>query len=178
MNKLRFLLLGFTLLLTACGEKLWLIKPFDVSKDDQVFMANVLIEERARYQLALLFVQADTRRGREEQDKIFGTGGVPTPSHASDPEVLRHISGVPIPLHVRLVKDGEVLMDEVVHTSAVDFFQAINYGGQRKSVTGRAAQVVWLDPGNYFLEARTVQETTEFSGTESYIEFGYFNPKI
>ncbi|MDA8486892.1 DUF5625 family protein, partial [Pseudomonas resinovorans] len=161
MNRLRFLLLGFILLLTACGEKLWLIKPFDVSKDDQVFMANVLIEKRARYQLALLFVQADTRRGREEQDKIFGTGGVPTPSHASDPEVLREISGVEIPLYVRLVKDGELLMDEELNTSAVDFYQWINYEGQDKHVTGRAAQVIWLDPGNYFLEARTVQETRE-----------------
>ncbi|MCY1493572.1 hypothetical protein D9M68_274100 [compost metagenome] len=178
MRKFRVLLLGFILLLAACTDRLWLIKPFDVSKSNQVVMANFLIKEKGTYQLSLSFVWKESRREREEQTKIIGNGGVPTLVYESDPEVLKSIKGVPIPLHVRLVKDGELLVDELFETSGKNYGQSFDYGGQSKSAAGRVIKNITLEPGNYFVEVRTVKDVAAFSDTETYFDLTYYNPKI
>lgn len=178
MKGLRVLLLSCTVLLTACAEKLWIIKPFDVSKSNQVAMANFFIKESGTYQLSILFVWKDSRAEREEQVKIIGTGGVPIQTVESDPEVIKRIQGIPIPLHVRLIKDGESLLDEGMETSGANYYQSFNYGGRSKSVAGRVIRNITLEPGNYFLEVRTVKEVKEFSGTETFFDFTYYSPKI
>ncbi|MDH4609348.1 DUF5625 family protein [Pseudomonas sp. BN102] len=168
-------LLTYSMLLAGCSEKLWLIKPFDVSKSSQVVMANFLIKKEGDYQFSLLFVWKDSLREMEEQEEIFGSGGVPIEMGESNFEGNK---GVPIPLDLRLVKDGTLLLEERVDTSGVAYYQSFEYEGSSKSAAGRLIKNISLEPGNYFVEVRTVIDIKEFAGGESYIKFAYYKPKI
>ncbi|MCY1547195.1 hypothetical protein D9M68_832360 [compost metagenome] len=62
--------------------------------------------------------------------------------------------------------------------SGVGYYQSFKYEGDSKSAVGRLIKNVYLGPGNYFVEVRTVVDVKEFSGGESYVKFAYYSPKI
>ncbi len=115
-------------------------------------MANFLIKERGSYQSSLLFVWKQSLDEMREQEKFIGTGGVPTVAYESDSEVIKRIKGVPISVHVRLVRDGELLVDEFIENSGAQFGKGFDYKGLSKSAAGRVIKNITLELGNYFVE--------------------------
>lgn len=163
VSPLKALLIFICILLTACTEKLWIIKSLNVALPNQTAMANFVVEERGGYRFALAFVWGSDISEREKQRELWGGG---------DKE------GVPIPIHLRLVKDGEVFFDEIIVTRGANTCQSFHYKGELKATAMRDIKHFGLSPGNYFAEIKTLESREEFKNIETYIEFSYYNPKI
>lgn len=160
---MKVLLILFCILLTACTKNIWIIKPLNVALPNQTAMANFVVEEHGGYRFALVFVWSSDVSKRERQRSIFGS---------------INKEGVPIPIHFRLVKDGEVLFEEIIVTRGTQSYQGTNYKGEIKSTAIRDIKHFGLLPGNYFAEIKTLESSEEFKGIETYAEFSYYNPKI
>ncbi|KAA3532670.1 MULTISPECIES: DUF5625 family protein [Pseudomonas] len=164
-----FLKSFFTLLLCVffggCSGKVLIVKPIDVSLPSQSAAAHFSVSERGGYRIALLFVWSKSKSEADRQGKIWGG------DMAGD-------KGIPISVHLRVLKDRAIFFDEIVMTEGVDSGQAFEYEGDYKSAQVRDIKHLALLPGEYTVEVLTLERVDAFSGIESYIEFSYYNPKI
>jgi len=85
--------------------------------------------------------------------------------------------GVPIDMHLRVLRDGVAVLDQDVRTVGTYWGQVFIRDERRLNTAVRLIRTLELSPGNYTIEARTLSDVDSFIGIESYVEFSYFNPK-
>ncbi|GFM87060.1 hypothetical protein PSCICO_24590 [Pseudomonas cichorii] len=156
------LLCGF---LTGCSEKVWIIKPFDVSLPNQYSAAKFRVSESGGYRVALLFVWGESELDVVRQRKLWGRFGLEE-------------KGTLVPVRLRVTKNNELFFDEVLLAGGVDSGHAFEYGGVHKSALAREVKSFALSPGNYSFEIFTMDGVEAFRGDESYVIFSYYGPKV
>ncbi|CAD5201458.1 DUF5625 family protein [Pseudomonas sp. FEN] len=152
-------------LLMGCSHKVLIVRPIDVSLSGHSAVARFSVEENGNYRFALLFVWSKSITENEARRKLWGGG-------------VYNEKGVPIPIRLRILKDDVLFFDEHILTSGINSGQAFEYEGDYKSTQVRDIKYLELSPGEYSVEAITLEEIEAFRGTESYVEFSYYNPKI
>jgi hypothetical protein len=135
--------------------------PFDVSKRDSTVNQEFRIREYRSYYFALrfnYFGQADEHRVFEQ---LVGDG----PSH---------YPGINIPIHVKIFKlDTGSLPSELIYENTITTKYCYRHGYEWKQTDGnyiREIIAVDLKPGIYRVEANTIEDRPEFSGTPSYLQ--------
>ncbi|WP_146230393.1 DUF5625 family protein [Pseudomonas soli] len=148
--------------LTACSEPLVIREPLDVSKANQTATAQFTVKKTGDYLFALMFVTGSTFDELEQQFAIFGDANE---------------EGVPIDMHVRVLRDGVAILDQDVRAVGTYWGQAFIRDERRLNTAVRLIRILELSPGNYTVEARTLRDVDSFRHIESYIEFSYYKPK-
>lgn len=158
----KWLLITVCSFLSACSEPVVIRQPLDVSKASQTATAQFTVKSTGTYRFALMFVTGSTFDVLERQFAIFG-------------EVNEE--GVPIDMHLRVLRDGVAVLDQDVRTVGTYWGQVFIRDERRLNTAVRLIRTLELSPGNYTIEARTLSDVDSFIGIESYVEFSYFNPK-
>lgn len=172
------LLIVFTLM-SACAEssqtspptpRVWF--PFDVSKQgskvDQVFK----IKSHRHYDFAIQFAYfsyGDMLRLL----KLLGEGGFTPTGGCADP-------GIIVPIHLRIMRLEDGKEHETVYEGTVETMAIYAKGFEQERGAGffsRRIIEIKLKPGIYQVEASTIKDSPEFTGTPSYFLIGY-NPKV
>ncbi|MBX8556229.1 hypothetical protein K5D43_17305 [Pseudomonas cichorii] len=161
----RFFALFLSGFLVGCSSPVLIVKPVNLSLANQKVSAQFRVAERGGYRVALLFVWSEKASDIDHQKAVWGGG-------------LYNEGGVPIPVHLRVLKDGQLFFDEVLVTTGIDSGQAFEYEGKYKSTQVRDIKHFAFLPGDYTVEVSTVDKIDAFSGTEGYVEFSYYSPKI
>ncbi len=158
-----FLVLFLCVFLMGCSEKVSIIKPIDVSLPNQSATAQFKVSERGGYRVALLFVWGKSKAEMDRQKVLWGRG---------------EKKGTPIPVRLRVLKDGKSFFDEVLLTNGISEGKAFEYEGSSKSAQVRDIKNFALPPGEYSFEVQTIEAVGEFEGTEGYVGFSYYDPKV
>ncbi|WP_191488075.1 DUF5625 family protein [Pseudomonas sp. FEN] len=158
----RVCILFLCTLLVACSEKLWVVKPIDVSVPHQKVSAQFKVREYGGYKFSLMFVWGDSMSERDKQRELWEGQG----------------TGVLIPIHLRILKGRNVFFDETVVTTGIHEFQSFDYEGQTKSVAVRIIKGFGLEPGSYSVEVETLEPVDVLKSAETYVGFSYVNQKI
>ncbi|GFM87061.1 hypothetical protein PSCICO_24600 [Pseudomonas cichorii] len=158
-----FFALILCVFLTGCSEKVWIVKPIDVSLSNQSAVAKFRVSENGGYRVALFFVWGKSKAEMDRQKILWGRGDK---------------RGTPIPIRLRILKDGKPFFDEVLVTSGISAGQDFEYEGVYKSTQVRDIKNFALAPGDYSFEVLTVEGVKVFEGTEGYVGFSYYDPKI
>ncbi|WP_224770991.1 DUF5625 family protein [Pseudomonas sp. FEN] len=137
------------------------MKPIDISAPGQKVSTQFKVQKSGGYEFALLFVWGGSMSERDRQRELW---------YGRD--------STPVPILLRIVKDGEVFFDEVVVTAGVQGGQSFDYAGQTKSVAIRVIKGFELMPGSYSVEVGTVEAIGVLKGIESFVSFAYSNQKI
>lgn len=132
--------------------------PFDVSKRDSTVNHEIKIREYRSYYFAIqfdYFGAADMNRVRS----LVGNGGVRPDGGYANP-------GIIVPIHIKLIrlesgKDTEAVYDGTVETQGTYAFGSGNFT--------RDIIIVDLKPGIYRVEASTIKDSPEFTGTPSHL---------
>lgn len=168
--KIRRLVMVF-LMLFPCIPKAVLAKsppvppvtfPFDVSRQGSTVDQEFRIKEYRSWYFALQFDHfggADSYRVLA----LVGRGGRGSDGSYAEP-------GVIVPIHMKITKleagkDPETVYEGTSRTAAL-------YAGVRGALL-RDIIIIDLKPGIYRVEARTVQDSPEFSGTPSHLKIEY-----
>jgi hypothetical protein len=141
--------------------------PFDVSKRDSKVNQEFRIREYRNYIFALRFDYF----GYADEDRVFeqlvGDG-------------QSHYPGINIPIHIKIFKlDTGGLPPELKYEDTILTKHHYAQAYDRIQTDGnflRYIAVVALKPGIYRVEANTIEERPEFSGTPSYLKIGW-HPK-
>lgn len=166
LSVVKIILVVFVCIFFAgCSNKILIVKPIDVSRAGQSANAQFTVDQTGGYRIALLFVWSKNISEREAQGKLWGGG-------------LYREAGVPIPIGLRVLKNGKLFFEEQITTEGVNSGQAFEYEGDHKSTQVRDIKYLTLAPGEYSVEILTLDEIEALKGTESYVEFSYYDPKI
>ncbi|MDH1630276.1 DUF5625 family protein [Pseudomonas mosselii] len=158
----KWLLITVFFCLSACSEPVVIRQPLDVSKASQIATAQFTVKNTGNYLFALMFVTGSTFDVREQQFAIFGD---------------TNEEGVPIDMHLRVLRDGVAVLDQDVRTVGTYWGQVFIRDERRLNTAVRLIRILELSPGTYTIEARTLSDVDSFKGIESYVEFSYYNPK-
>ncbi|NUT80129.1 DUF5625 family protein [Pseudomonas brassicacearum] len=161
----KILVVSVCVFFAGCSNKVLIVKPIDVSRAGQIANAQFTVDQAGGYRVALLFVWSKNISEREAQGKLWGGG------------LYREV-GVPIPIGLRVLRNGKLFFEERIMTEGVNSGQAFEYEGDHKSAQVRDIKYLTLAPGEYSFEIVTLNEIEALKGTESYVEFSYYDPKI
>ncbi|WDG52355.1 DUF5625 family protein [Pseudomonas chlororaphis] len=150
------------LLLTACSAPVSIVKPLDVSRAEQSASAEFVVRKTGDYRFALLFTKKDSLPEILKQIEVWGNYGV---------------DGVAIPIHLRVLKDGQVFFEKSLITVGVQWGQTFDYEGRRLNTAVRLIKTLELSPGSYSVEVSTLGDLEAFRGIEGFVEFSYYDPK-
>ena len=147
--------------------------PFDVSKRDSRVNEEINISENRSYYFALqfnYFGSADSHRVRE----LVGQG-TPYPNERSNNP------GVIIPIHIKISRSNPGQPSESIYDSLIETQGTYAHGFDMKNQANgdyeREIIAVNLLPGIYLVEANTIKDSPEFSGTPTYLLMEW-HPKI
>ncbi|MHC8372911.1 DUF5625 family protein [Pseudomonas sp. MDT1-85] len=149
-------------LLVACADPLWIVKPMDVSRDNQQVSMDFVVKRVGEYRFALLFVRGKNLVEMNRQSEMWGESGG---------------KGISIPVHVRIFRDGKIFSDENISTNGVFWGQNFEYQGSTLNTAVRLIKTYELPAGAYSVLVNTLEDVEAFRGVESYIEFAYYKPK-
>ncbi|MDI3273763.1 DUF5625 family protein [Pseudomonas sp. MDT1-16] len=149
-------------LLAACSAPVSIVKPLDVSQANQSASTQFMVRKSGDYRIALLFAKGHGLTEINKQIEVWGD---------LDNE------GVAIPIHLRILKDGQVYFDEVLVTAGVQWGQGIDYEGRYVNAAVRLIKILELVPGSYFVEVNTLDKLDAFRSIEGFVSFSYYNPK-
>ncbi len=85
--------------------------------------------------------------------------------------------GVVVPLRLKVYKDEQLFLEEIILTGGVYWWKRFNYEGMNKSSAVRLIKILELPPGLYSVDVSTIERVDEFREMESYVVFSYYNPK-
>jgi hypothetical protein len=141
--------------------------PFDVSKRDSTVNQEFRIRDYRSYYFALQFNYI----GYDDARRVFKLVGDGSPT---DP-------GIHVPIHVKIYKlDTGNSKAELTSENTVSTINYFVQGFEHNPENGfydREIVVVNLKPGIYRVEANTIKETPEFSGTPTYLEITWYSSK-
>ena len=134
--------------------------PFDVSRGDSTLELEIRIREHRSYYFALQFDYS----GEDDPRRVLKLVG------------KSNESGVTIPIHLKVVQvqpgsDSRIVFEETVVTASMyahGFSEKRFDGNYRRMIASMS-----LRPGHYRMEARTIQETPEFSSVPSHLNIEY-----
>ncbi|WP_456024367.1 DUF5625 family protein [Pseudomonas protegens] len=149
-------------LLAACSAPVSIVKPLDISRANQSVTAQFVVTTSGDYRFALLFAKENDLAGIYRQIEIWGD---------TDHE------GVLIPIHLRVLKDGQVFFDEELVTAGVQWGQGIEYEGRYVNAAVRLIKLLKLASGSYTVEVSALDDREAFRGIEGFVQFTYYNPK-
>ena len=135
--------------------------PFDVSKRDSKVNQEIRIREYRSYYFALLFEyvhQGDHDRIQADHDRVLALVG----NGASDDP------GIKIPIHLKIIKlDTGSIPPEVIYENTI-----LTHGTYASGFGEHDREIIAVDlkPGIYRVEANTIEDRPEFSGTPSYLQ--------
>ena len=134
--------------------------PFDVSKRDSKVNQEFRIVEYRSYYFAIRFDYF----GPADEKRVFALVG----------NGSRRYPGVTIPIHVKIHKlDTGNLPPELIYENTISTKDRYAHGFERKQTDGnylRQIIVIDLKTGIYRVEANTIEDRPEFSGTPSYLQ--------
>jgi len=142
--------------------------PIDVSRSDSSITANVKITEHRVYEFYLNSYYKD----RDDLYRVMALTG----DGSRRPDGQYAHPGIIVPLHVRVVSSsGAVIYDTVRNAQGHDIH---GFGQHKDGYFSRSVGGIELRPGTYRIEANTVKDTPEFSGTTCTFHMTwYFNTK-
>jgi len=121
-----------------------------------------VVSKTGDYRFALLFTKKDSLTEILKQVEVWGG---------------HNVDGVAIPIHLRVLKDGQVFFDKNLKTVGVQWGQGFDYEGRRLNTAVRLIKTLELSPGSYSVEISTLDNLEAFRGIEGFVEFSYYNPK-
>lgn len=148
----------------AYADSMSTVTPIQVALADQSVTSAFVVERPSGYTFALLFAWKADYPGIKRQRDLW--------------QGRYQRKGVSLPIHLRILKDGEVFFDETITTTGVDAGEAIDVNGQSRSVGVRTIKNYELAPGHYTVEISTVTSVDAFSEEECYVQFATYDPKI
>ncbi|WP_055136603.1 DUF5625 family protein [Pseudomonas corrugata] len=148
----------------ACAGSMSTVMPIKVALADQSATSTFFVERRSGYTFALLFAWKSDYPGIKQQRDLWQGG--------------YQRKGISLPIHLRILKDGQVFSDETITTAGVDAGETIELSGQPRSVGVRTIKNYELAPGRYTVEISTVASVDAFSEEECYVQFATYDPKI
>lgn len=167
MKTLKGLITVFLLLITmTAGAAFWqtsppkprVIFPFDVSRRDSTVNQEFRIDEYRSYYFSLRF----NYFGHPEECRLLELVG-----DESYP-------GIDIPIHLKIYKlTNEKKTAELISENTIVTAKHYAHGFERKQTDGnyrREIIAINLKPGLYRVEANTIEDRPEFSGTPSYLQ--------
>jgi len=149
-------------LLAACSAPVSIVKPLDISRADQSATAQFVVRKSGEYRFALLFTQGSDLAEIDKRTQIWGD--------------FNH-EGVAVPVHLRVLKDGEEVFDEQLVTTGTQWGQTFDYEGQVLTTAVRLIKTLELSPGNYSIAVSTLDDLESFRNIESFVEVCYYKPK-
>ncbi|AZD09353.1 hypothetical protein C4K26_3958 [Pseudomonas chlororaphis] len=149
-------------LLAACSAPVSIVKPLDISRADQSASAEFVVKKTGDYRFALLFSKKDSLPEILKQIEVWGD---------------YNVDGVAIPVHLRVLKDGQVFFDKSLITTGIQWGQGFDYEGRRMNTAVRLIKTLELSPGKYSVEVSTLDDLQAFRGIEGFVEFSYYDPK-
>lgn len=149
-------------LLAACSAPLSIVKPLDISRANQSATAQFVVRKSGEYRFALLFTKGDDLAEINKQIQIWGD--------------FNH-EGVAVPIHLRVLKDGEAFFDEQLVTTGIQWGQTFDYEGRGLTTAVRLIKTLELSPGNYSIAVSTLNDLESFRNIESFVEVCYYKPK-
>ncbi|MBI6895491.1 hypothetical protein JET64_01580 [Pseudomonas putida] len=148
--------------LTACSQPVLIVTPINLSHANQSASASFTAGEAGDYLFALLFVKKEEYADIMKQITIWGDS---------------NNEGTPIPVHLQILKDGKVFIENDFITTGVQWGRGFYHEGRRLNTAVRLVDIITLPPGNYTTKITTLVDTEAFSGIEGYFEVGYYKPK-
>ncbi|MDE9550418.1 DUF5625 family protein [Xenorhabdus bovienii] len=160
---------GFVSGLSGCHQRAETIrKPVDVNKAGQSVTFDFEIPQEGGYQFALLFDKGNDYDEMLRRLRLFGSK-----FYGSIDE-----EGVITPVSLHLVKDGQVFFDEKINAGGNDGGLSFYYEEKYVNAAIRDIKSFSLSPGRYSAVITTLEDIPVFKGIESFVEFGYYDPKI
>ncbi|OTA19779.1 hypothetical protein Xbed_02089 [Xenorhabdus beddingii] len=155
---------GFISGLSGCHQKAETIyKPIDVTKAAQSVTFDFEIPQEGNYQFSLSFATGDDYDEMERRFELFGS---------------IYEDGVTTPVSFHLVRNGKVFFDEKINAGGCGWGSALYYEGKYVNTAVREIKTFSLPPGRYSAVITTLKNVPAFNGIESFVEFGYYDPKI
>ncbi|TLG91753.1 hypothetical protein FEM54_11705 [Pseudomonas edaphica] len=148
----------------ACADSMSTVTPIKVAMADQSVISEFVVKRKTGYTFAVMFVWAADYSGIKKQRELW--------------RGLHQNKGVSLPIHLRILKDGEVFFDETIITAGVDAGAVIEVKGQKRSVGIRTIKNYELMPGRYIVKVNTVGPADAFRGEECYMQFATYDRKI
>ena len=144
-----------------CSDPTSIFKPIDFSLAGQSVRYDFDFDEVGGCQINMLFAVGNGREETVKRSELFG--GVKK-------------DGVIIPLSIRLFKDKGIYYEETVITAGSGVSYYAHYGNRAVSSTVRSVKKLEVPPGSYSVVITTLEDTLEFVGIESFLEFKLFKP--
>lgn len=139
--------------------------PFDVSKQHIIVNQEFRIRNNRSYVFAIRFDYS----GPTDERRVFALVG---DGSSKDP-------GISIPIHIKILKlDAGNLPPEIIYENTITTEHYYAHGFERKQTDGnfnREITTIDLKPGIFRIEASTIKESPEFSGTPSYLKIDYYS---
>lgn len=102
------------ILLAACSAPISIVKPLDISRANQSVTAQFVVRKSGEYRFSLLFTKGNDLAEINKQIQVWAD--------------FNH-EGVAVPIHLRVLKDGEVVFDEQLVTTGTQWGQEFDYEG-------------------------------------------------
>ncbi|NHB86322.1 DUF5625 family protein [Photorhabdus tasmaniensis] len=151
------------ILLMACSKYIDIYRPIDVSKSGQSVKIDFELSKEGNYQFALLFETGDGHDEMERRFKLFGRVNK---------------DGVITPVSLHIIKDGKIFFDKKINAAGSEGGRVFNYEERRINTAVREIKTFLLPPGRYSAVITTLEDVPVFNDIESFVEFGYYDPKI
>lgn len=150
------------LLLAGCSKHISIQKPLDVSKANQSASTEFTVIKQGTYRFSFLFVRAKNRAEMEQQTEVWGNANQP---------------GTAILTQLQVFSGDNLIFDKRLLTKGTNGAYTIFHEGRALFSEVRPIQTLYLVPGNYRVEFKTLSAAEPFANTESYVEVSYYNPK-
>ena len=161
-SALQLLILLAGLTLAACSKHVMIWKPIDVSRKDQIARAQFSVRSTSDYRFALMFIRSKNPDENEVLDTLLGD---------------LHNDGVPVDLNLRVYRDNALVHDQNIKSVGVYWYKNYEYEKRRLNTAARLIRIMELDPGDYLVEVRTLDDLQPLRNIETQVSFSYYNPK-
>ncbi|MCX5848626.1 MAG: DUF5625 family protein [Deltaproteobacteria bacterium] len=151
----------FSLTSTSISPPTPVVKwPFDVSKRDSKVSQEFRIREYRSYYFALRF----NYFGEVDLYRVLALVGDGSSKYP----------GIAIPIHIKIYKlNTEIISPELIYENTIVTKKRYAHGFERKQTDGnytREIIAINLKSGIYRVEANTIKDSPEFSGTPTYLQ--------
>lgn len=142
-------------------------QPIDVSKAGQSASIEFDISKTWDYQFFLTFELGWENKERARRRHVI-----------AESIFNKNREGIPIPVSLKIVKDGKVFYHKTITTSGAQYLYQFNYKGKEIDSLERIIRTLELPPGHYSAEVMTQQDIAEFHGIFTLIKIKFFSLKI
>lgn len=148
--------------LFGCTPHVSIQKALNVSKANQFASIKFTVTKQGTYRFSFLFARSDNPNELSHQTTLWGT---------------INQAGTPIFTQLRVFSDNTLIFDERLITRGTRGAHSIFFEKRWRYSDVRPIQTLYLKPGNYTAEFKTLSDAPLFATTQSYVEVSYYNPK-